>query len=75
MSGEDNRQASEILVPSTDPEKKDDDKPKANGELKKGKDEKEQPDIVCSRLAFQMNDADSIERGGSAIESRVGDAR
>lgn len=46
-SGDHDPQASEILVPSTDPEKKEDGK-KANGDLKgKGKDEKEGPEIVC----------------------------
>ena len=42
-----NRPTESIPVLSTDPEKKDDDKPKANGEGKgKGKDEKEEPEMV-----------------------------
>lgn len=46
-NGNDNRLESEIAVPSTDPEKKDDAK-KPNGDVKgKGKgEEKDEPEIV-----------------------------
>ena len=41
--------ASEIMVPSTDPEKKEE--KKVNGEAKgKGKEESDVPDIVCCYL-------------------------
>lgn len=46
MSEGDNRPTVDIAVPSTDPEKKDEDKPKANGNGKL-KDEKDEPEIVC----------------------------
>ena len=43
----DNRQASTIPVLAKDPEKPDEDKPKANGDVKgKGKDESDEPEIV-----------------------------
>ena len=49
MEGEDNRQASDIQVLSKDPEKKDGDKPKANGTGNgKLKEEKDEPEIVRS---------------------------
>ncbi len=45
-SDEHDPQASEILVPSTDPEKKEEPK-KVNGDIKgKGKDEADEPEIV-----------------------------
>lgn len=47
MAEGDNRQAADIPVLSKDPEKKDDDKPKANGANGKLKDEKDEPEIVC----------------------------
>lgn len=44
---DDNRPTESIPVLSTDPEKKEDDKPKTNGDAKgKGKDEKEEPEMV-----------------------------
>ena len=49
MEGGDNRQAADIQVLSKDPEKKDDDKPKANGNGKL-KEEKAEPEIVSSSL-------------------------
>lgn len=53
MAEDHDPQASEIMVPSTDPEKKEEPK-KANGDLKgKGKDDSDVADIVrrssCSR--------------------------
>lgn len=47
MAEGDNRQAADIMVPAKDPEKKDDDKPKAIGDGKL-KDEKDEPEIVSS---------------------------
>ena len=49
MEGGDKRQAADIQVLSKDPEKKDDDKPKANGNGKL-KEEKAEPEIVRTRL-------------------------
>jgi hypothetical protein len=53
-NGEDKRLTSEIAVLSTDPEKKEDEKPKRNGDGEgkgKGKDVKDEPEMVSSRLA------------------------
>lgn len=51
--GDKNGQAFEIAVPSEDPEKKDEDKPKANGDVKgKGKEEKEEQEIVSCQDHF-----------------------
>lgn len=51
----DNRATDSIPVLSADPEKKDDEKPKANGDAKgKGKgDEKEEPEMVSP---YTIND-------------------
>jgi hypothetical protein len=47
MGEEENRPAFDIAVPSKDPEKKDEDKPKSNGHWGgKLKDEKDEPEIV-----------------------------
>lgn len=55
MAEGDNRQAADILVPAKDPEKKDEDKPKANGVGNgKLKEEKDEPEIVCY-LALPMS--------------------
>ena len=52
MSDDKDPQAADILVPSKDPVKKDEDKPKANGDVKgKGKEEAEENDIVSPALA------------------------
>lgn len=50
MSDDHDPLASEIVVPSEDPERKDTEKPKTNGDVKgKGKEEsKDEPEIVCS---------------------------